>query len=277
VALVALQPHSALVVYPGAIHGRSWRGCDRRTLRLDTGDLAALVHDRKENVLGWAPVPVAGGRVVSMTATTDLDSGQRQLTLCVRRTLNGATVHTIEDMALPWINKGNADPAQAVLLFNAASFLAPDPFTSVAVPHLAGQQVTAWTNSGNIGPLTVPASGLLELGQPVTRALVGLFDATHEVETLDSVAATQAGDSRGRRKRIPSSVGVQVQDTVDLMLNGVLRSLGRAPIAEGARSIFERPILEDIITQHTGTTQLPLNTGSAPEISISARPVGGAQ
>ena len=118
--------------------------------------------------------------------------------------------------------------------------------------------------------------GTVTLPQTVASAVVGLFDATHVAETLDIPAATQAGDSRGRFKRLSNSVGVLLLDTCDLRLRGVGRSLNRPTEQTALLNPIEAPIMDELVVPRTGLTDLPLTTGQAREQFIQIRPVGGA-
>lgn len=75
--------------------------------RLSDGALGCMTYKRSQEVVGWTPVELDGGVIVSMatipggTAASGqvYDSiGRDELWLCVRRTIDGATVHYIEVM-----------------------------------------------------------------------------------------------------------------------------------------------------------------------------------
>jgi hypothetical protein len=63
--------------------------------RRGNGSLAAMVYDPTEEVLGWAPIPVAGGAVEAMAVSTGADGTTDTLTLVTERTIGDAQVRMV--------------------------------------------------------------------------------------------------------------------------------------------------------------------------------------
>ena len=146
----------------------------------------------------------------------------------------------------------------------------------MAVPHLAGQDVHAWTDQGQLGPFTVGVTGDVDLGLDVTHAIVGLFDETHEFETLDIQAPAPDGSSLGRRKRIHQGAGLKVHRTVDGRVRTVSRDMGASERTNGAMPIVKRPVASDRLDAFSGTTHIEVTCGYADEVALRFTPEGGA-
>lgn len=246
-------------------------------IRRASGDLAVLVYDPAEDVLGWATVPVAGGTVEAMSVTAAATGGADILTLVVRRTVNGQTVRMVEEQALTYGLLSGAQPIAEAVHFFAASVFTPGAATDTfSVPHLAGETVHAWTDVGAYGPLTVAADGTVVLEQPVTRATIGLFDATHMAETLPILAAARDGDTMARRKKLHSGTGVAVHRTAAGQVAVVERELGQPERVHKAQDIVRRQVAADLSTAWSGVAPIDAPSGSAADVSVRILPVGGA-
>ncbi len=243
--------------------------------RMADGTLAAMVYEAAEEVLGWSVHSLAGGIVESMAIVPDLNGTSETLTMVVRRVINqGLTVRNIEEMALPWGNSASSDPADACHLFASSRFTSDTEFSSVTVTHLNMREVYVWTEAGNIGPLTVPVGGVVELPFPVKSALVGLFDAGAHARTLDVQAAAPNGDTTGRRKRI-KRLGIGYHKTAQARLE-VIETHDTGERVSAARDLIRLPVAVPLTQAQSGITRVDLASGLAIETAIVIRPVGGA-
>lgn len=246
-------------------------------LRRGNGELAVMLHDPQQEVLGWAPWSCAGGVVESMAVSADATGTYDVLTMVVRRTQGAATVRFIEELALPYgILSGQQPIADAVHLFAAAAFSVGSPQTAFSVPHLAGEQVHAWTDAGEFGPMTVAAGGAVTLPYAVTKAVIGLFDATHQVETLDLLGQAPDGNTMGRRRRLSPQVKVGVHRTAAGRIMAVERDLAQDERVTTAHNLIPRAVAADLSTAWSGVADVPVTSGHAKEISLRFQPVGGA-
>lgn len=256
----------------------AWQA-DRRLgwLRRSDGTLAMMIYEPQEEVLGWAIVPVAGGFVESLCTTPDATSGRDVVTMIVRRTVNGATVRFVEELVPPYGILAGAQPiAEAVHYYAATVFTSAEPVAAFALPWLAGQEVRAWTDKGDYGPIVVPGTGLVVLPDAVTRATIGLFDATHEAETLDIRGAAPDGATLGRRKRILPGGGIRLHRTAQLEIATRTRSLAKGVDTGRFKTLIDRPVASDLTDAFSGVTELQVHSGDREEQSYVFRPVGGA-
>ncbi len=245
-------------------------------IRRTDGTLAAMLHDPVEDVLGWVPLSLAGGAVESLAVTPDATSGDDVVTMIVRRTVNGQTVRFVEELApIYGVLAGTQPIAEAVHYFAAAVFTPVPDDDTFAVPHLDGEDVYAWTDAGDYGPITVTA-GSVTLPDTVGRATIGLFDATHEGETLDIRAAAPDGSTLGRRKRLLPGSGIRLHRTAALDVAARERALGKADHTGKFVEVIRRQIASDLTTAYSGVAELQVSSGDAEEVSLVFRPVGGA-
>lgn len=255
-----------------------WQSSPQRMawLRLGSGELAALLHDPLEEVLGWAPYPLAGGKALSLAVSPNAAGSKDVVTMVVERVIDGETVRTIEDMADTYGILSGAEPVHsAVHLFCAKTFSAESETADFTVAHLAGADVYAWTEKGNYGPVTVSAGGTLTLAETVKNAVIGLVDATQRLELLDPVAQAPDGDTTGRRKRYAGRVGVVVHRSAACTVQTVEREPPQPERLNGAQDIFDRVALDPSVG-FSGTIALAGVSGSAPEIGLRFAPRGGA-
>lgn len=245
--------------------------------RCGNGELAMLVHDPAQEVLGWAPYSLAGGFVEAMSVTPDATGTYDVLIMVVRRVINGLTVRRIEEQALTYgVLNGTQTIADAVHLFASAVFAPGVPTTSFSVPHLVGEAVYAWTDLGEYGPLTVPVGGIVTLPVAVTKAAIGLFDATHVAETLDLLGAAPDGSPMGRQRRMAPQVRIGVHRTAAGKVAAVERDIG-TPEREGDRTnLLQRSVAADLTTAYSGVARVPVTSGHAAELSLRFYPEGGA-
>lgn len=256
-----------------------WQGTPQPIgwIRRGTGDLAAMIYDPSEEVLGWATLPVADGFVESMAIYPDATGTQDVLMLVVRRVINGATVRHIEEAALTYGTLTGAQPiAEACHLFDAIQFGPIAPTATFSLPHLVGESVTAWTDLGEFGPFVVPAGGAVTLPVAVTRGCIGLFDATHQVETLDIQAAANDGNTMGRRKRLHSKFGIGLHRTAQGFVRTVEREISAAPRISAAMSLLPLPVAASLTEAWSGVVTVELPSGSALELALQFTPRAGA-
>lgn len=245
-------------------------------LRTSDGRLVAMVYDPSEDVLGWAPCPVAGGMVEALAVSTDAAGSTDTLTMVTRRTIDGQTVRMVEEQAQNWgVVTGSQDLAEAVHLF-ASKIETGDGISSFSVPHLVGQTVNVWTDAGEFGPITVPVGGTVEIPASVDRAVIGLADPTAQVETLPLQPMANDGAARSRRKRLGPCTGVTLHRTAAIKGAAVEYDLGQSERQWPALNLLPRPVAADLSEQFSGTVRSQLTSGWAQDITLRFWPVGGA-
>jgi hypothetical protein len=257
----------------------AWQSAPQRLLwvRRGNGEPAVMLYDPAEEVLGWAQAPIADGTVLSLCATPTEDGAADRIAMVVSRVIDGTPQVFIEEAAVnDGILTGARPVSDACHLFASASFIASPAASTFTVTHLAGAEVHAWTDRGNFGPLTVAADGTVTLPEAVTRATIGLFDATHEAETLDIPKAAPDGSALGRLARLDGKTVIGLHRTAGGTVQAVELAIDRAPVVSAARPLLpERPgqTRPDAVS---GLVRIPTPTGHAAELRLRFRPEGGA-
>lgn len=256
----------------------AWQSAPLRLgwVRRGDGTLAVLLHDTNEDVLGWATLSLAGGFVESIAVAAGPTGAEDVVTLVVRRTVAGEVRRHVEEIALAYGVLSGAQPiAEAVHLMAARVAANAAGFTVVAgLDHLEGESVAVWTDRGELGPLVV-TGGQVVLEDAVTRATVGLFDATHRVETMDIYAQLREGASLGRQKRV-KAIGLRWHRTAAAELRSVEREFGQADVVSRWIDVTSPRAPYDLIEGASGVVDASVPSGYAKEVSYQMRPVGGA-
>lgn len=245
-------------------------------LRRGNGEAAVMIYDPSEEVLGWARASFAGGFVEAMAVTADATGRSDVLTFVVKRMINGQVRRFIEELAPSYGNLTGEQPIDDAVHFFAASQFAPSVATAnFSVPHLAGQTVYAWTDQGDFGPITVAAGGAITLGAAVTSAVIGLFDDSHYLETLDITAAAPDGNAMGRQKRL-HGVSIGLHRTAQAEIATVERSVPAADVVGNWAKVINWPVAASLTRAISGVIKVDLPSGNAKEQMVRMRPYNGA-
>jgi hypothetical protein len=246
-------------------------------VRQASGNLAAMIYDPAEEVLGWSVVPVAGGVVEAMAVVPDVTGSMDVVMMIVRRVIEGQTRRFVEEMSLPFTAMDpDASAHEANHLFAALRVSVETPVSEILVPHLAGETVHVWSNEGAFPDLTVTMdeAGTLELPAAVTHAWVGLFDATHELITLDVQAASPNGDTTGRQKRL-KDIAVSFARTAQARTAVVeVEPQRRTELRE--RPLIQMPVAAPLTEVISGVVNTGGVSGTARELQVVVRPFSGA-
>lgn len=257
----------------------AWQSAPQRLawIRRGNGDLAVMLYDPEEQVLGWARCSVAGGFVEAVSVSTSADSKSDILTMVIRRVIDGATVRMIEEQAVVFgIIAGNQPISDAIHFFSVSQFEPEAPGKTFSVPHLVGQKVYAWTEAGQFGPFVVPSSGEVTLDSAVSKASIGLFDTEHEAELLDIPAPARDGSSIGRKKKLHAGSGIVLLKTAAGNVQSVERIFKQQPRYGRFQELVPQQIASEIVTAYDGTARLDTTSGFADEVSLRFTPDGGA-
>lgn len=246
-------------------------------IRRDDGLIAICLHDPGEEVLGWCLLPVAGGFVEDLTVTPAPDGRPDVVTAIVRRTLGGVERRCIEEFGVCYGLEAAPPPLDQAHFFFCASRFEVDPAqSSFSVPHLAGEEVHVWTDRGAFGPITVAGDGTVTIDEAVNKATIGLFDDTHEGETLPVVPASPEGHAMGRARQLTSDLGLAVQNTADGWIETYTEELGQPRRVSGRQDILVRQVASDLTAVFSGTTRVPAVSGKGGQVGIRFGPRGGA-
>lgn len=245
-------------------------------LRRADGELCAFVYDPREDVRGWAPVPVAGGECEAMAVTPSADGARDVLMMVVLREIDGTPVRMVEEMSVGFCHCADAASADALHLFAAQRIDSETPVAEVQVAHLPGETVHVWSDQGASGPLTAAANGAVTLPFEVSRGWVGLFDESHVAETLDIQAATPSGSSMGRKKRLQPGLGLAVYRATQGKVAAVDRQIGQPEFQHSPVDIMPIVAGSPLSGLRTGIVRVDVLGGQVEETALRFFPVGGA-
>jgi hypothetical protein len=170
---------------------------------MNDGSLCALTYLRDQEVIGWARHRIGGvdAFVESVAVIPGGPSGEDQLWLCVRRTVNGATVRHVEFLENIFWPATAQDKDGMWFVDSGVSGDFVSPVTTVTgLNHLEGQQVTVVVDGSVIPPCTV-SGGTITLPKPGTKVRAGLA-YTSTMESLPVEFPGQLGTIQGQIKRI---------------------------------------------------------------------------
>ena len=196
--------------------------------------------------------------------------------MIVRRVINGQTRRFVEEMSLPFTAMDpDAEAHEANHLFAALRVSVETPVSEISVPHLAGKTVHVWSNEGAFPDLVVSSpGGTVQLPGAVTHAWVGLFDATHELITLDVQAASPNGDTTGRQKRL-KDIAVSFARTAQARIAVVeVEPQRRTELRE--RPLIQMPVAAPLTEVISGVVNTGGVSGTARELQVVVRPFSGA-
>lgn len=247
-------------------------------LRRASGDLAVMVYDAAEEVLGWATVPLAGGVCEALAVTPNATGTADEVMMIVRRVINGQTVRLVEIMTPIFGLLAGTEAISEVCHFYAATEFSPvTPTASFDLSQMIGQRVYAWTDQGQFGPFDVPNSSTITLPAAVSHAFIGLFDETHFVETLDIQAAANDGNTMGRQKRLHAKFGVGLHNTAQGYIQVIERDFAQAARLGDKRRLVPQGVAATLgQTAFSGVAQIPEPSGHAGELALRFYPFGGA-
>lgn len=204
------------------------------------GRLASLIYDIAQGVAGWARHRIAGSydgdnpfveSLAVMPGSQTTETKDRDvLYMTVARTINGATVRTIEYMG-SYLRESNqrarhvATDASVVYRLDG---VATTVFTGL--DHLEGQTVGIYAD-GRVHPSKVVANGQITTNYNVSEWCVIGLKYAHEYISLKFPFGAAKGSAQGRRKRISRAVMV-------------LRDAGRGEYGNRTGNLTEIPYPE---------------------------------
>lgn len=148
------------------------------------GTLLSYTYNREDNVTGWTRHNLGGNGIVESIACIPAPDGLRdELWMIVRRTINGATVRSVEYLTKPYEGPraGYAGDAQSSCWYlDAAAQLnqvpAPGATTTTitGLQYLQGETVGILADGGVQARQVVPASGTITITGAYSVVTVGL-------------------------------------------------------------------------------------------------------
>jgi len=177
------------------------------------GTLVGMTYRREEEVVAFHKHVIggtfSGGQaVVESVATLPTDSGEDELYMVVKRTINGVTKRYIELMK-PF-NFGGVTTG-AFFVDSGLAYSGTSVTSLSGLHHLQGETVSILANGASHQDKTV-ANGAVSLNVSTTVAAIG-YGYTSVMETLRLEAGSADGTSQGKPKRI-HAITVRLHQTV---------------------------------------------------------------
>lgn len=177
------------------------------------GTLVGMTYRREEEVVAFHKHVIggtfSGGQaVVESVATLPTDSGEDELYIVVKRTINGVTKRYIELMK-PF-NFGGVTTG-AFFVDSGLAYSGTAVTSLSGLHHLQGETVSILANGASHQDKTV-ANGAVSLNVSTTVAAIG-YGYTSVMETLRLEAGSADGTSQGKPKRI-HAITVRLHQTV---------------------------------------------------------------
>jgi hypothetical protein len=181
--------------------------------RRTDGTLLGLTYRREEEIVAWHK-HILGGTfnggqaVVESIITLPTDSGEDELYMIVKRTINGVTKRYVEVMKT--FDFGG-DTTAAFFVDSGLAYSGSATTTLSGLYHLEGETMSVLANGATHADKTV-SSGGITLDFSATSGAVG-FGYTSEMQTLRLEAGSSDGTSQGKPKRI-HDITVRFHETV---------------------------------------------------------------
>jgi hypothetical protein len=181
------------------------------------GTLLGLTYRREEAVVAWHKHVIGGDfnggqAVVESISTLPTDTGNDELYMIVKRTINGQTMRYVEVMKN--FDFGGSS-VNSFFVDSGLSYAGPSVSAFSALYHLEGDTVSILAD-GASHPDKDVSGGAISLDFPVTSAAIG-YGYTSSMQTLRIESGSQDGASQGKPKRIHGitmrlfeTVGVEV-------------------------------------------------------------------
>jgi len=197
------------------------------------GTLIGMTYRREEEVVAWHKHVIggtfnSGQAVVESIATLPSDSGEDELYMIVKRTINSVTKRYVEKLK---VFDFGADTTAAFFVDSGLSYSGSATTTLSGLYHLPGESVSILANGASHPDKTV-ASGGVTLDFSVTTASVG-FAFTSNLETLRIESGSVDGTSQGKPKRI-HAITLRLFETVGVEVGNSVSDLDRIPFRDSS-------------------------------------------
>jgi hypothetical protein len=190
------------------------------------GQLLGFTYDKVDQVAAWhRHILGGGGFVESVSTALDDDASHDQLWMIVRRTVNGATVRSVEYLEEEYLS--GAAQNTAYYVDNGYTYNGVSTTSITGLTWLANQTCSVFVDGGVHPNVTVSASGVATLNYAGSVVSIG-YPYTSTLKTMRIDAGADIGTSQGKTKRIaiatirlvdalPGYIGMDGHGTPDLM------------------------------------------------------------
>jgi hypothetical protein len=177
------------------------------------GTLLGLTYRREEEVVAWHKHIIggtfdSGQAVVESIASLPTDSGEDELYMVVKRTINSVTKRYVEVMK-PY--DFGSDTTSAFFVDSGLAYSGSATTSLSGLYHLEGEELSILANGATHPDKTVSGGGV-SLDFSATSGAVG-FGYTSQMQTLRLESGSVDGTSQGKPKRI-HDITVRFHETV---------------------------------------------------------------
>ena len=200
------------------------------------GTLLGMTYRREEEVVAWHKHVIGGAfgsgqAIVESIATLPTDSGEDELFMIVKRTIDSVTKRYVEK--LKPFDFGSVSTA-AHFVDSGLSYSGSSTSTLSGLYHLRGQTLNILAN-GSSHPTAVVSDGGVTLNFAVTTAAVG-YSFTSSMQTLRLEAGSVDGTSQGKPKRI-HGITLRLFETVGLEVGNSATDVDRIPFRDSSMAM----------------------------------------
>ncbi len=200
------------------------------------GTLLGLTYRREEEVVAWHKHVIGGAfgsgqAVVESIATLPTDSGEDELFMIVKRTIDSVTKRYVEK--LKPFDFGSVSTA-AHFVDSGLSYSGSSTTTLTGLYHLRGETLNILAN-GSSHPTATVSNGGVTLNSAATTAAVG-FSFTSSMQTLRLEAGSVDGTSQGKPKRI-HGITLRLFETVGLEVGNSATDVDRIPFRDSSMAM----------------------------------------
>ncbi len=202
----------------------------------EDGTLLGMTYRRDEQVVAWHKHVIggefsSGQSVVESIATLPTDSGEDELYMIVKRTIDGQTKRYIEILGDFEFGDQTTDAyfVDSGLLYSGSSVS-----TLSGLWHIPGEEVSILGNGASHPDRTV-SNGSVSMAFNVTTAAIG-YGFTSEMETLRLEAGSSDGTSQGKPKRI-HAITLRLYQTVGLEVGPASADVDRVYFRDSSMSM----------------------------------------
>jgi hypothetical protein len=228
------------------------------------GTLVGMTYRREEQVVAFHKHVIGGSfgegqAVVESVATLPTDTGEDELYMVVKRTINGVTKRYIELMK-PFSFGGVT--TGAFFVDSGLAYSGTAVTTLSGLHHLQGETVSILANGASHQDKTV-ANGAVGLNVSTTVAAIG-YGYTSVMETLRIEAGSVDGTSQGKPKRI-HAITVRLHETVGAEIGSGSDKLDRIYFRDSSMS------MDQAVPLFTGDKDVEFEGGFDDDDRIYAR------
>ena len=200
------------------------------------GVLLGMTYRREEEVVAWHKHIIGGSfsggnAVVESIATLPTDTGEDELYMIVKRTINGATRRYIEKLSL--FDFGS-DTTSAFFVDSGLSYSGGAISSVSGLYHLEGETLTILANGAAHANKTV-SNGGISFDFSATSAAIG-YGYTSNLQTLRIESGSVDGTSQGKPKRI-HGITVRLHETVGVEIGNSSGELDRIPFRDSSMAM----------------------------------------